>query len=571
MNLTYSRVFILFLCFLFLSSCSDSVNESSPTLILTNGHIWTGRDSVSFVQALAITDNTITHTGTTESILALAGKKTKIIDLHGRLVTAGFNDAHIHFLGGSMGLSEVELSSTQSLEEAIANTLTFIQQNPKKEWITGRGWHYTFFQSGLPNHITMKALDIDKPVFIKAYDGHSAYANKKALSLAGITSSTKFDGFGELVKDKNGVPTGALKEDAMSLVGDFVPPPSYQDKLNALRKGLALAASLGITTAQNADGTETEVALFKELLNSGELTMRYAAAFSVDDKTTIKQIERYTIIKDSIGSGNPFLRADAVKFMLDGVIESHSAAMLKAYEDAAPNAKDAVGSLSMPVSKYQELVKILDQKGFRIYTHAIGDLGVREALNAYEKAMAENKSANRRHRIEHIETISPEDLPRFKKSGIMPSMEPIHADPATIAVWEKAIGKERLPYSFAWNSILKSGGHLVYSSDWPAAISINPIRGIHVAVNRRNPSGYPEGGWVPKQKIRIDQALKAYTYAGAYSSYEEEKKGLLEPGYLADVIVFSDDLFSIDPMKIHEAKIVLTVFDGKIIYDQLIN
>lgn len=568
MNLTNAKVSFLFLCSLFFISCTESANENKPTLILTNGHIWTGRDSASFVQALAITGNTITQAGTTETILGLADKETKIIDLHGKLVTAGFNDAHIHFLGGSMGLSEVELSATSTLEEAVANTLSFIQQNPDKEWITGRGWQYTFFKSGLPDHITMKALDINKPVFIKAYDGHSAYANKKALSLAGINSSTKFDGFGELVKDKNGVPTGALKEDAMSLVGDLVPPPSYEDKLNALRKGLALAASLGITTAQNANGTEVEVALFKELLDSGELTMRYAAAFSVDDKTTTEQIERYVNIKDSIGHDNPFLRADAIKFMLDGVIESHSAAMLKPYEDALPNAKDALGSLSMPISKYQELVKILDQKGFRIYTHAIGDLGVREALNAYEKAMIENKSVNKRHRIEHIETISPEDIPRFKKSGIMPSMEPIHADPATIAVWEKAIGNERLPFSFAWNSILQSGGHLVYSSDWPAAISINPIRGIHVAVNRRNPSGFPEGGWVPEQKIRIDQALKAYTYAGAYSSYEEKKKGLLEPGYFADVIVFSDDLFLIDPMKIHEAKIVLTIFDGKVIYDQ---
>jgi predicted amidohydrolase YtcJ len=567
MNAAYSKILVLCLCFLFLISCKESAKENNPTLILTNGHIWTGRDSASFVQALAITGNTITQTGTTEAILALADKETKIIDLHGKLVTAGFNDAHIHFLSGSMGLSEVELSSTLTLEEAIATTLAFIQQNPDKQWIKGRGWQYTFFKSGLPDHNTMKALDIDKPIFIKAYDGHSAYANKKALSLAEVTSLTKFDGFGELVKDKNGIPTGALKEDAMSLVGDLVPPPSYEDKLNGLRKGLSLAASLGITTAQNANGTEVEVALFKELLDSGELTMRYVAAFSVDDKTTTEQIELYSKIKDSIGTENPFLRADAIKFMLDGVIESHSAAMLESYDDL-PNKKDAVGSLSMPVAKYQELVKILDQKGFRIYTHAIGDLGVREVLNAYEKAMAENKSVDKRHRIEHIETISPEDIPRFKKSGILPSMEPIHADPGTIGVWEKAIGKERLPNSFAWNSILKSGGHLVFSSDWPAAISINPIRGIHVAVNRRNPSGFPEGGWVPEQKIRVDQALKAYTYAGAYSSYEEMKKGLLEPGYLADVIVFSDDLFLIDPMKIHEAKIVLTIFDGKVIYDQ---
>lgn len=549
------------LCF----NCKDAA--LSPTLILSNGKIWTGENADTFVEAIAITGNTITQIGDSETILALGGDDTRVIDLQGKLVTAGFNDAHIHFLGGSMGLTQVELSSTTALDQVLTQTLQFIEQNPDKEWITGRGWQYTFFESGLPDHQTMKALDLDKPVFIRAYDGHSAYANKKALQLAGIDASTKFAGFGELVKDKNGVPTGALKEDAMSLVGKLVPEPSYEDQLNALRKGLKYAASLGITSAQNASGSEVDLRLFKELLENGELTMRYAAAFSVDENTSSQQLDRFTFLKDSLGTSNAFLRADAVKFMIDGVIESHSAAMIEPYSDLSADAPDALGQVTMPIEKYRELVQLVDEKGFRIYTHAIGDRGVREVLTAYESAIAANPARDRRHRVEHIETISPEDFVRFKKSAIIASMEPIHADPATIAVWEKAIGPVRLPYSFAWNSMLNQGAELVFSSDWPAAISMNPIRGIHVAVNRRDPKGFPEEGWVSAEKITIAQALKAYTYGGAYSSFEEDKKGLIQTGYLADVIVYSEDLFEIAPMRTHQVKVLMTIVDGKVVYE----
>lgn len=555
------------LIFGLLTSCGQTKKET-PTLILLNGKIWTGEGPESFVEAIAIKGNLIQETGSSETISALADAETEVIDLQRKLVTAGFNDAHIHFLGGSMGLTQVDLLATKSLEEVISITNDFIKNNPEKEWITGRGWQYTYFESGLPDHQTMKVLDIEKPVFLKAYDGHSAYANPKALELAGITSSTDFDGFGEVVKDAKGNPTGALKEGAMSLVGNFVPEPSYQDELQALRKGMELAASMGITSMQNASGSEKELKLYLDLLSKNELKVRYSASFSVGEKTTPEELERFNFLKDSIGLENPWIRADAIKFMIDGVIESHTAAMLEHYADLLPDDELALGLINIQSEKYQSLVKELDADGFRLYTHAIGDRGVREVFSAYEKAMAENPNRDRRHRIEHIETISPEDIPRFAKSGIMASMEPIHADPATVGVWAKAIGEERLPWSFAWNSILESGAPLVFSSDWPACISLDPIRGIHVAVNRRDPSGFPDGGWIPEEKISIYEALKAYTSMGAFSSFEENKKGLIKPGYLADLIVLSADLFTIDPMKIHETKVDMTWVDGKKIFER---
>ncbi len=558
-------VFLIALAFLFFT-CSSP--KDTPTVIFVNGKIWTGEGPDTFVEALAITGNIVSAIGDSKTISALATADTEVIDLQGKLVTAGFNDAHIHFLSGSMGLTQVDLLATKSLDEVFSITSTFIQTNPEKEWITGRGWQYTYFDSGLPDQQSMKALDIDRPVFLKAYDGHSAYANPKALTLAGISSSTVFEGFGEVVKDAQGNPTGALKEDAMDLVGKWVPEPSFEDKLQALRKGLSLAASLGITSMQNASGSEEELRLYLDLLSKNELIVRYSAAFSVGENSTPQDLERFSFLKDSIGTENPWIRADAIKFMIDGVIESHTAAMLEHYADLLPDHELALGMMNITSDKFRNLVSLLDDKGFRLYTHAIGDRGVREVFSAYEQAAQNNPPKDRRHRIEHIETISPDDIPRFAKAGILASMEPIHADPATLGVWAKAIGEERLPWSFAWNSILNSRAKLVFSSDWPACISLDPIRGIHVAVNRRDPSGFPEGGWIPQEKISIYEAMKAYTQMGAYSSFEEGKKGMLKPGYLADLIVLSADIFSIEPMSIHKVTVEKTIVDGKVIFDK---
>ena len=567
-QLTLSMRTFYFLLTILAISFSCNQPKDSATLIFTNGKIWTGESEDTFVEAIALKENIILASGTTSEMLKLAGPETQLIELDGKLVTAGFNDAHIHFLSGSMGLSLVELSTTESLEEMLQKALDYIQSNPDQEWITGRGWQYTFFESGLPDHESMKVLDIDKPVFIRAYDGHSAYANPKALELAGINSQTQFSGFGELVKDKNGKPTGALKERAMDLVGKIVPDPTFEDKLEALKKGLDYAASLGITSIQNANGTEEDLRLFQALHQRGELSLRFAAAFSVSEATTTNQLDRFTFLKDSVGTTNPWLRADAIKFMIDGVIEGHTGAMLEPYSDLPESDPLALGQLNFSLERYQELVIDLDRRGFRLFTHAIGDRGVREALNAYEIAQKANNTLDRRHRIEHIETIHPEDIPRFAQLGVLPSMEPIHAEPGTTTVWSKAVGEDRLPYSFAWKSLLVQRADLVFSSDWPACISLNPIRGLHIAVNRRNPKGYPEDGWIPQEKITLAQALKAYTSMGAYSSFEGNRKGKLIPGQLADLVVYSDDLFSIDPMKIHETEIILTLVDGKIIFEK---
>jgi predicted amidohydrolase YtcJ len=543
--------------------------KEAPDLVLVNGKVWTGTTDTTFEEAIAIKGNKIMAVGTSDFIKGLATSKTQVIDLKGKLVTAGFNDAHIHFLSGSLGLAEVDMTGTTSGGDVAEKVNEFMKENPDKEWITGRGWQYTSFESGLPDHESLNAITNDKPVFIKAYDGHSAWANKKALAIAGIDRTTKYTGFGEIVRDKKGEPTGTLRESAMGLVAEHVTKLSRAQKLDAIRKGMKLAASLGITSIQNANGTEEEFSLYKELLNSGELSLRYAAAFSAGENTTDADIALFTKLKDSVGTNNPMIRADAIKFMIDGVIESHTGYMLQPYDDIKATDALALGQLAVPIEKYQELIARFDKNGFRIYTHAIGDKGVRVSLDAYEHAAKQNGKRDARHRVEHIETVSPEDIPRFGQLGVMPSMEPIHADPGTLAVWAKAIGEQRLPWSFTWAEMLKNNAYLVYSSDWPACIDINPIRGIHVAVNRRTPEGFPEGGWIAEQKISIAQALKAYTSAGAYSSFEENLKGQIKEGQLADIVVFSQNLFTIDPIKTYETNVVLTMFDGKVIYNKI--
>lgn len=560
----------LFLLFILVVGCKT---EPAADLIIINGHVWLSEPN-TFAEAVAIKGNKIVQVGTTTDIATLAGKNTEVIDAKGRLVTPGFNDAHIHFLNGSIGLSEVQIAEAKTLQEVITTIKEFAKNNPNKKWITGRGWQYTMFEGGMPNKTFLDTLGIDRPIYLRAYDGHSALVNSKALELAGITRDYKFSGYGEVLRDAKGEPTGAFKEDAELVVRDKVPPLSSDEKLDALRKGMKLAASLGITTIQNTggsahngSGTPTEIALYKKLFEKGELTLRTSIAFDVSEKTSQEEIETFQRIKDS-GPQNEYIRANAVKFYMDGVIEAHTAGMIENYSDVPSTSTQPKGSLSMPLERYQELVNLFDKKGFQIYTHSIGDLAVRETLNAYEKAQQVNGTSDNRHRIEHIEMVSSDDLPRFAKLGVLPSMEPIHAEPGTISVWTHAVGKTRLPNSFAWASFLKNNAKLVFSSDWPACVSINPIRGLHTAVNRKTIDGQPPEGWVPEQSISMQDAMYAYTFGGAFSSHDENIKGKIAPGYLADIIMFSQDLFSIDPMKTHKTKVVLTVFDGKVIYKE---
>lgn len=539
--------------FLFLCLC-QALAAQPATLLITNARVWTANPRQPWAEAVAVQGNRIAAVGASKDLARFRGPATESIDARGRLLLPGFHDAHIHFLSGSLRLTEVDLTSVCTLPAMQERILAWAVRHPEAPWITGGGWEYTCFPNHrLPRREDLDAVVKDRPVFLRAYDGHTAWANSKALELAGLGKDTPFDGFGEIVRDPDtGLPTGALKEGAMSLVGRLLPPVTRQQRLAALEQGLRLAASLGITSMLNASGSREEVSLYEELLAQSKLTARMNFALSNGPRSNTCERD-VDLLKKWRG---PLLRVDAVKFMLDGVIESHTAAMLEPYS----NNPATRGDLAWPEDQYRQAVQTCDAAGFQLLTHAIGDRAVRAALDAYQN------TRRGRARIEHIEVVHFEDLPRFAQLGVIASMEPIHADPATVAVWSQAVGPARLRNAFAWRSLARAGARLAFSSDWPASISLDPIRGIHNAVNRQTVDGKPDGGWLPEQRVSLETALRAYTIDAAYAAFEENVKGSIEPGKLADLIVLSQDLFAIPPARIHLTRVDLTVFDGRVLY-----
>jgi hypothetical protein len=536
----------------------------TPTLLLTSGRFWTGDAKRPWAQAVAIVGGRIIAVGGTAEISKLADAQTQRRDLGGAFAMPGFNDAHIHFHSGAERLFQVDLNSARSLEEMQQRVAKFAQENPAQgggdPWIRGFGWQYSFMpEKRLPTRQDLDAVVADRPVFLSAYDGHTGWANSKALELAGVNKNTQFSGFGEIVRDAAGQPTGVLKEGAQGLITRAIPPASREHRLNALRRALRLAASLGMTSIQNAHGSPADVELYQELLDKGELTLRVSVAQTIRPGITQAQMDEIAALAKKYNG--PMLRVGSVKIVMDGVIETHTAAMLEPYAD-----KDSLGTPAWTREQLNDAVRMADRASLQVYIHAIGDRGVRMALDAFENARKVNGPRDHRHRVEHIETVAAADIPRFRQLGVLASMMPIHADPETIEVWANAVGKTRLPRSFAWRSLEQAGAHLVFSSDWPSAIDINPIHGLHTAVNRMTTAGQPKGGWLPEQRISLEHALRAYTQAGAYSSFEETSKGILAAGMAADIIVLSHDPFKIPARETHSIRVQRTFLGGREVF-----
>lgn len=556
---------VLSLLALFGIARADQKDALPPaSLILTNGRFWTAEPKKAWATAVAIRDNRILAVGDEKEILRYATEKTRRLDLGGRFAMPGFDDAHIHFGSGALRLSELDLNEAKSLEAIQSALARFARENPNAPWLLGFGWQYTAMPGGrLPTREDLDAVVRDRPVFLTAYDGHTSWANSKALELAGVTAETTFTGYGEIVKDPaTGRPTGVLKEGASGLVRRVIPRPTREQRLDALRRGMKLAASLGITSIQNLGGDRNDVELYKELLDRGELTLRVTHAISVGPDAKREDISRVAAMAREFSG--PMLRVGGIKMMMDGVIETHTAAMLEPYADKP----DSRGSSPWTPEQAARVVSWATRDELQVAIHAIGDRAVRMALDAFEYASRSPRAPeDPRFRIEHIETISPQDIPRFAKIGVLASMQPIHADPGTSDVWARAAGPERVKYAFAWRALQKAGARLVFASDWPACISVNPIRGIHVAINRQTPEGHPPGGWVPEHRVSVETALEAYTRAGAYASFEKNLKGSLAAGRLADIIVLDHDPFKIPPQDFYKIKVVMTIFDGRVIFD----
>jgi len=538
--------------------------ENPADLILTNARIYTVNARQPWAEALAVRDAHIVAVGSANQMRAYWGEHTQVLDGGGRLVLPGFADCHVHFMGGALSLLGVALQDVKTVAEIQKRVKEFAAAHPERAWIVGRGWSYDVFgEAALPDKKYLDEVVPDRPVLLGGYDGHTSWANSKALEKAGITKETPDPPNGKIVRDpKTGEATGALKESAARLVAKAVPEPSREERLQALRLAMAEANKVGVVRVHSAGGDFEHLDLYDELRKNGQLTLRfYIAYFLNPPELTPAEIEtaeqaRKTYHDDWIEGG-------AIKTMLDGVVESHTAAMLEPYTDDP----SVSGKLFWDPAKYKSAVLQLNQRGFQVFTHSIGTLAVRTALDAFEAAERAGANHDLRDRVEHIETITPQDIPRFGKLGVIASMQPLHSypDADTLKVWARNAGPERVAHAWPWREILDGGGKLAFGSDWPV-VTLNPWQGVQTALTRQTREGDPPGGWVPKERISLPETIKAYTLDAAFAGHREQAEGSLEPGKLADFIVLDKDLFKIPANQTSQEKVLLTVIGGKAVY-----
>ena len=532
--------------------------------ILLHGKVYTVNSKQPWAQAVAIREEKIVYVGDDAEIKKLRGPQTDVIDAGGKLVLPGLVDCHIHFLEGSIRLRQANLEGAKNPADIQRILREYAAKHPGDGWILGGGWNYAMFgDENLPDKKYLDELFPNRPVFLSGYDGHTSWANSKALALAKINKDTPNPANGAIVRDsKTGEATGALKESAGRLVGKLVPRPTPAEKLAVLRAGIHWANENGLTRVHSAGGDFEEFALYDELRRRGDLTLRmYIAYFLNPPELRSKDIAAIEEARKKY-TGD-WLSGGVVKMMIDGVIESHTAAMLEPYTDD-PSMK---GKLFWEPDNYKAAVAELDKRGLQLFTHAIGDYAVRTALDAYENAENVNHTQDRRPRIEHIETITTEDIPRFGKLGVIASMQPLHAypDEDTLRVWAGNVGPDRASRAWVWNSIAKAGGHLAFGSDWNV-VTLNPWEGLQMAVTRQTTEGKPDGGWMPEQRVTLAQAVEGYTLGAAYAGRREKTEGSIESGKLADLIILSQNIFEIDPHAIAQTKVVKTIVGGRVVY-----
>lgn len=541
-------------------------SSKAPTvdMIVVHGKVYTVNPGQQWAQAVAIRGGHIVAVGEDAEIEKLRQPETKVIDAGGRLVLPGFVDCHIHFLDGSLSLGRVNLDGAKDAAEIQQKLREYAAKHPGKNWIRGRGWDYAMFGAeALPHKKYLDEIFPDRPVFLEGYDGHTYWANSKALALAGVTNKTPDPPNGAIVHDpKTGEPTGALKESAAGLVAAILPKTTRSEKLQALRAGMKWANEHGLTRVHSAGGDFQELDLFEELRSAGEQSLRFYIAYFLDPPDLRpKDLDAIEAARKKYR--DEWIDTAAVKMMVDGVIESHTAAMLEPYTDD-PSTK---GKLFWDPQKYKAAVAELDKRGLQLFTHAIGDYGVRTALDAYENAENVNHTQGRRPRIEHIETITSADIPRFGKLGVIASMQPLHAYPNedTLDVWARNIGPDRASRAWVWKSIATDGGHLAFGSDWPV-VTLNPWEGVQTAVTRQTTEGKPEGGFAPEQRLSVAETITGYTLGAAYAGRREKTEGSIESGKLADLIIVSQNVFEVDPHKLAETKVLTTIVGGRVVY-----
>jgi len=548
------------LLILFLSifaSASLAVDQQSATLIVFNADIWTGDTDKPTAQAMAISGNRFMAVGSNEEVLKLKNKSTKMVDAQGRFITPGFIDSHVHLLDGGFTLASVKLRDAKTPQEFVRRIEEYAKTVPEGTWIIGSDWDGSNWNK-LPSKDWIDSVTPKHPVFLARFDGHIGLANSLAMKLAGIDQNTPDVEGGVILRDKNNLPTGIFKDNAMMLISSKIPTPSAAQFDNALDRAMNYFLANGVTSVHHVwYPTDYQGYLegFERAWKNKRLKIRI---YALDSLANWAQVRIRASNKDIDPN---WLKLDGVKGVLDGALGSHTAAFLEPYTDDPSD----IGSLMMSEKDLYEWTLAADKANIQVAIHAIGDKAIGVLLDAYEKISGINGPRDRRFRIEHVQHIAPKDISRFAQLGVIASMQPYHAiDDGRWA--ERVIGHTRAKTSYAWKSLIDTGAVVAFGSDWPVAPG-SVIEGIYAATTRKTIDDRNPSVWIPEQRISVEQALKAYTINGAFASFEEKLKGSIEVGKLADFVILSNNLLKTPPEEIRKVHVIATWIDGKLAFE----
>ena len=556
----------------FVSICSFSQTSPQHTdRIFVNGKIWTGDEARPQAQALAVGGDKIIAVGSDQEIKALAASDTAIVDLQGRLLVPGFQDTHLHFPGRSV--NEVDLHGIETLKDFQQRLSDFAKAHPTLPWITGHGWGYSAFPNKTVDKKYIDDVISDRPVYVLERDGHMGFGNSKALQIAGITSATPDPPNGHIMKAESGEPTGEFKESAQDLIFSRIPPRTIEDEYESLLQHMEEAAAAGLTAVQDAYTNMKSFPVYERAAAANALKLRFRFAppilptgadaappqHKLDKPLTEADLAPYRKLRDTFQG--PLLKMIAVKGVLDGTVDARTAAMFEPYVG---------GGTGIPFWEQDDLnytVAIYDKEGFQVLLHAIGDKAINMALNAFEYAAKTNGTSGRRHRVEHAEVPLLSDVPRFKRLGVIASTQAMFASPdATVLEnFSALLGPDRASHADSFKIYDDAGVVQAFGSDW-GVFPFEPLPAMYCAVTRMTPQGTPVGGWYPAGRISVEAALRHFTRDGAYATFDEELRGSLAPGKLADFVILSKDILSVPPAELLTTKVLLTVMGGKDTY-----
>lgn len=561
----------------FATACSPQlaatqiVCEGEIDSIYVNGRIWTGDTTQPWAEALAVSGDKLACVGGADAIRQAAGATTAVVDLEGRFVAPGFQDSHLHLPGPS--LNSVPLDTVTNVAELQAKLKAFADAHPDLPWITGRGWGYAIFPGSTPDRSYIDAVISDRPVYLTMRDGHAGLGNSAALAALNITSTTADPPNGQIVKDAAGRHTGEFRESAHGMAGGLIPPETVDARYATLIANMDDAASQGLTAVHVAGASSEALALFERALKADALKLRMQVAVSmvpgVGGYPPDHHLERPIVEADlaphvaarEVFKG-PLLTVASIKGMLDGAVDAQTAAMHAPYTGT-----DTSGLSFWDPKELNETVALYDRLGFQILLHAIGDKAISEALDAFAFAAKTNGTTGRRHRVEHVEVPVLADLARFRELGVIASTQPIFANPDATVLnnFEPLLGPERAPHADSFSIFDDAGVRQAFGSDYPV-FYLSPIEGIAVAVTRMTAEGKPPGGWHPAGRISVEAALRHYTIDGAFATFDEDIRGSLVVGKLADFVVLSQDLTQIAPTAIRDTEVMLTIMGGRETY-----